>query len=99
MRAKIGAIFLVLIAGQSATGQAVYAGVGTATCAQFAEVYKLSPSETETRFYTWAQGFMSALNAPAPAAAADAVDISDGPRHNGLPAIGGPETMLVQSAR
>jgi hypothetical protein len=37
-------------------------GFGTATCAQFAEIYRDNPSTTEIQFFAWAQGYMSGRN-------------------------------------
>lgn len=37
-------------------------GVGMSTCAEFAERYRQSPTNTELFYYSWAQGFMSAWN-------------------------------------
>jgi hypothetical protein len=38
-------------------------GVGTHSCAEFAKLYTSNPSVAEDIFFTWAQGFMSGLNA------------------------------------
>ncbi|MGO8920470.1 MAG: hypothetical protein ACLQJR_31635 [Stellaceae bacterium] len=37
-------------------------GLGVNSCATFGAMYKNDPSAAETAFFTWAQGFMSAMN-------------------------------------
>jgi hypothetical protein len=37
-------------------------GIGTSTCAQFAKMYAGDPQYAETVFFSWAQGYWSALN-------------------------------------
>ncbi|HXZ00337.1 MAG TPA: hypothetical protein VEI03_10075 [Stellaceae bacterium] len=37
-------------------------GLGANSCARFSEMYGNDPASTETTFFTWAQGFMSAIN-------------------------------------
>ncbi len=37
-------------------------GIGNASCAQFSELYRDTPGETEAVFYSWAMGVMSGLN-------------------------------------
>jgi hypothetical protein len=38
------------------------AGIGTSTCAQFAQECAKSPSFVESLYFAWAQGYMSGLN-------------------------------------
>ena len=40
----------------------VVMGVGTTSCSQFANLYKVSPKQAENAYFSWAQGFMSAEN-------------------------------------
>ena len=37
-------------------------GPGMQSCGEFSRLYATNPTVTEDLFYTWAQGFMSALN-------------------------------------
>ena len=37
-------------------------GPGMQSCGEFSRLYATNPTATEDVFYTWAQGFMSALN-------------------------------------
>jgi hypothetical protein len=37
-------------------------GPGATSCAEFAKMYQADPVHIETIFFTWAQGYMSALN-------------------------------------
>jgi hypothetical protein len=53
----------LLIMASSAHAEAVAAGVGVRTCAQFAEDYKHSPANAETIYTNWALGFLSGMNA------------------------------------
>lgn len=38
-------------------------GVGTSTCAQFAQLYRTDPARTDEIFLQWAHGFLSGMNA------------------------------------
>jgi hypothetical protein len=55
------AIIAFLGTQAAADGMAVQ-GAGTATCGEFAQVYRLDPSRTELVFGSWAQGFVSGQN-------------------------------------
>jgi hypothetical protein len=57
----IAAGLLVLLT-QDLAAQTNRIGIGTTSCAQFAELYRDTPEETETVFYSWAMGVMSGLN-------------------------------------
>jgi hypothetical protein len=58
----------LLIMKSSAHAEAVAAGVGVRTCAQFAQDYnKNNPANAETIYNNWALGFLSGLNAAADA--------------------------------
>ncbi len=37
-------------------------GIGNTSCAQFADLYRDNPGETDSVFYSWAMGVMSGLN-------------------------------------
>jgi hypothetical protein len=53
-----------LLAGaSSAHAEAVAAGVGVGTCAQFGQDYKNNPSNAEAIYNNWALGFLSGMNA------------------------------------
>jgi hypothetical protein len=56
-----------LIMTSPAHAEAVAAGVGVRTCAQFAQDYKNNPANAETIYNNWALGFLSGLNAAADA--------------------------------
>ncbi len=62
MKAIICASLIIAMPLKPALGAAQNFGHGLATCAQFAEDYKVSPELNETMYFTWAQGFMSGLN-------------------------------------
>lgn len=55
----IGAFLLSATAAQAGYSSM---GVGTATCAQFAQQFTKNPSLAEAMFFSWAQGYMSGLN-------------------------------------
>ncbi|MGB8630218.1 MAG: hypothetical protein WCD69_12635 [Xanthobacteraceae bacterium] len=46
----------------AADQQWTFMGVGTETCAQFAREYMKNPEQTDLVFFSWAQGYMSAIN-------------------------------------
>jgi hypothetical protein len=55
--------FAALTIAPSAQGEpAAMFGAGAQTCAQFAQHYRRSPSQSEDMYFSWAQGFMSSLN-------------------------------------
>ena len=64
MRFLTIALFLLATGAASAEEKpAAVMGHGMATCAEFAKVYRESPTEkTEITFFVWAQGYMSGLN-------------------------------------
>jgi hypothetical protein len=45
-----------------AEGEMALRGVGTSTCGQFSKIYAGDPERMETLFFSWAQGYWSALN-------------------------------------
>jgi|GEM_PF-2435238 len=55
---------MAMLAPCSGKADSAFAGVGSATCAQYAELVRLDPQRTHNMFLTWAQGFMSGLNVP-----------------------------------
>ena len=64
---KIQTLALVgLIAGlaqaEPDANQESVAGLGALACAEFDNRYQSDPASTETQYYTWAQGFISAVN-------------------------------------
>lgn len=59
------AAFILLAAGAACAQQqkdTAEMGLGANSCAKFSEMYGNDPASTETAFFTWAQGFMSAIN-------------------------------------
>lgn len=56
-----------LLVAQISTADAGTAvtGPGTATCAEYANLYKRSPKSTDSVFLSWAQGFLSGMNSEA----------------------------------
>ena len=62
MKSWCVAAALLTITG-SAHAEAVAAGVGVRTCAQFAQDYKNNPVNAETIYTNWALGFLSGMNA------------------------------------
>ena len=60
------ALFMVLMgllvaSAQAQTKPSAAMGIGTSTCAQFADLYRLDPSFEDT-YFSWAQGFLSGWN-------------------------------------
>jgi hypothetical protein len=53
-------------------------GLGTQPCADFAKAYAANPSVAEDIYFIWTQGFMSGMNASAPAASPNSNDLGDG---------------------
>lgn len=37
-------------------------GMGTATCAEYAQEYRKAPKQIEMLFFSWAQGYLSGIN-------------------------------------
>lgn len=58
----VGLALLALTAGANA--QSLAAGLGAATCAQFAQAYAADAS-SESQYFSWAQGWLSGLNSSA----------------------------------
>ncbi|MEA2821696.1 MAG: hypothetical protein QOJ86_3700 [Bradyrhizobium sp.] len=59
---------LTLLAGMSAASadeEAVFRGAGTFTCGKFASEYLKTPELTEGIYFSWALGFMTAMNVQA----------------------------------
>jgi hypothetical protein len=57
-------VFLILAAPTRAEKHDIVGGAGAFTCTDFAKEYDKDPL-SEVTFFTWAQGFMSGLNAVA----------------------------------
>jgi len=57
-------LYLVLLPTGSARGANEYAimGLGSLSCAKFAELYRLAPERTDSEIVSWAQGYMSGMN-------------------------------------
>jgi hypothetical protein len=62
---RIAAALLTM--ASSAHAEAIAAGVGVRTCAQFTQDYKNNPANAETIYTNWALGFLSGMNAAADA--------------------------------
>jgi hypothetical protein len=56
------AVSLVAVLVQDVTAQTRETGIGSTSCAQFANLYKESPEGTESVFYSWAMGVMAGMN-------------------------------------
>ena len=67
MRSWCAAAVALLITTGSVHAEAIAAGVGVRTCAQFAQDYKNNPANAETIYTNWALGFLSGMNAAADA--------------------------------
>ncbi len=57
----VAAGFLAILV-QDVAAQIKGSGIGNTSCAQFADLYKETPENTETVFFAWAMGVMSGLN-------------------------------------
>ncbi len=57
----VAAGFLAILV-QDVAAQTKGSGIGNTSCAQFADLYKETPENTETVFFAWAMGVMSGLN-------------------------------------
>jgi hypothetical protein len=63
MRAVLALVASALFASTGwAQSDGVVRGVGTASCAEYAIIYKSNPQAAERDFGGWAQGFMSGMN-------------------------------------
>jgi hypothetical protein len=62
LRRLIQVIILGLAAAVAAHGGTVMVGPGAASCGKFAEFYRQDPQVAKAVSFTWAQGYMSALN-------------------------------------
>jgi hypothetical protein len=58
----VAALTVLLYVFNASAEEQTFQGFGTASCAKFAEMYRVRPDETEPLFFGWAQGFMSGLN-------------------------------------
>jgi hypothetical protein len=56
------AIAVALTGAAQARDQWPYMGIGTEGCGKFAQAYGQGGDEIELVYFTWAQGFMSAIN-------------------------------------
>ena len=52
-----------LVSVTTANAETAAMGLGIASCSVFAKQYQAAPDEFERYYFTWAQGFMSGLNA------------------------------------
>ncbi len=62
MRATVLAIAFAIALAESAVADSVARGLGSQTCAQFAEQYRANPQRADIAYISWAQGFMSGWN-------------------------------------
>ena len=62
--ATVVLVTMASLTAQTGRADSAFAGVGSASCSQYAELVRLDPQRTHDMFLTWAQGFMSGLNAP-----------------------------------
>lgn len=63
MRITLGFVLLFVCSPARAEDTSVMRGVGTYSCAHFGKSYKDDPKLAELVYGSWAQGFMSGLNA------------------------------------
>jgi hypothetical protein len=67
MKRPLGACYLVaaglfMILVPDVTAQTKGSGIGNTSCAQFTDLSRETPEDTETVFFSWAMGVMSGLN-------------------------------------
>jgi hypothetical protein len=55
-------LFSAMISAALADDEAVFRGAGTWTCGKFASEYLKTPDVTEGLYFSWALGFMTAMN-------------------------------------
>jgi hypothetical protein len=60
MAVRAAALAILCSFSSAVFGQGL--GPGMQSCGEFSRAYATNPTVTEDLFYTWAQGFMSALN-------------------------------------
>jgi hypothetical protein len=53
---------LLVLLTHDVAAQTKRIGIGNTSCAQFADLYRDAPGETDSVFYSWAMGVMSGLN-------------------------------------
>jgi hypothetical protein len=53
---------LLMLLTHDVAAQTKRIGIGNTSCAQFADLYRDNPGETDSVFYSWAMGVMSGLN-------------------------------------
>ena len=64
MRTLLAGCFAVALGGIASAQQHFDAqGFGLSSCAEYAADYRRSPEALETIYFTWAQGFISGVNA------------------------------------
>jgi hypothetical protein len=59
----IAVVFCATAIADDRSDQAVVRGLGTSSCAEFGIAYKKNPKFADLMYGTWAQGFMSGINA------------------------------------
>jgi hypothetical protein len=62
-QAIYAAITIAVLTTPARADEVAFLGAGTHTCAEFGRFYQLSPLDSENVFFSWAEGFMSGLNA------------------------------------
>lgn len=55
-------LMAIFVAGPARADDGVVGGAGAYTCSEFGKEYQADPASQHT-FFTWAQGFMSGMNA------------------------------------
>lgn len=53
---------LLMLLTHDVAAQTKRIGIGNTSCAQFTDLYRDNPGETDSVFYSWAMGVMSGLN-------------------------------------
>jgi hypothetical protein len=56
------ALGLLMTSAQAQAQTYVQMGIGSSTCAQYLNLYRLDPNGTEQAYFDWAQGFLSGWN-------------------------------------
>jgi hypothetical protein len=74
----IGAVFGVST-GSAVAGEVYQMGPGAGTCGLYAQQYQADPANTESFYFTWAQGFISGMNTLSLSAGGPIVDMDATP--------------------
>jgi hypothetical protein len=56
------AVFVLGFSASASAAEYDIMGIGTQTCGQYADVYRMSPTVADNSYFSWAQGYMSGIN-------------------------------------